>query len=144
LSAYPVVLRAAACLTLLLLLGLSGCGKSGATITGEVNYKGKRVPSGRVTFYDAEGKVARQSGIRDGKYTITDFPPGEATITVQTPRPAGKAIAPKGLKVSASGGQAGAAAAEPVAIPSKYGKRQDTPLRYTVKPGEQSHDITLE
>jgi hypothetical protein len=134
----------------LLLLGLSGCGgQPTATITGEVTYKGKLVPSGRVTFYDAGGKVARESGIRDGKYTITDFPVGEATITVQTFRPSkGKVDRPKGVNVpvpgGGEGGEAGTAKGEYRAIPSRYGTREGTPLRYTVKPGEQTHDIPLD
>ena len=139
--------RLAACLGPLLLAGLAGCGSAPATIKGEVHYKGKPLPAGRVTFFDADGKNARSSGIRDGAYAITDFPPGPATITVQTFPPAkGKAEIPKGLGIptpEGSEGQPADAKGAYVRIPPRYGKREATDLHYTVAPGEQTHNIDL-
>jgi hypothetical protein len=131
----------------LLLVVLSGCGAATATIKGEVKYKGKPLPSGRITFFDAEGKNAKSAGIYNGAYTISDFPAGPATITVQTFAPAkGKVEIPKGVGIPMPEGVAGQPAdakGEYVRIPQRYGVREATDLHYTVTAGEQTHDIDL-
>jgi hypothetical protein len=148
-SAYMLrtLARLAPSLVPILLLGLSGCGTPTVTIKGEVKYKGKLLPAGRVTFYDADGKNAKSSGIHDGAYTITDLPAGPATITVQTfPPPKGKVALPKGVAVPMPEGvteQPAGARGPYVRIPPRYGAPRATDLHCTVTPGEQTHNIDL-
>jgi hypothetical protein len=67
-----------------LLLGTAGCASNG-TISGKVLYRGKPLPGGTVTFLPAGGKGAFNSEIQqDGSYNLTQVPPGEVTIIVET------------------------------------------------------------
>jgi hypothetical protein len=110
---------------------LSGCGASKGTVTGEVKYKDKAVPNGKVTFYTEDGKNAKDSPIIEGRYTISDFPPGPAVITIQT-FPPGKDS--KGNSPSTS---------QFVKLPEKYASRTQTDQKYTVTAGSQTHNLDL-
>lgn len=67
-----------------LLAAICGCGGSNAgSVSGTVTYDGKPVTGGTLVFYSDTGSYS--AGIRpDGTYSITDMPPGEMTVTVET------------------------------------------------------------
>jgi hypothetical protein len=132
----------------LVLTLLCGCGEGPGTVVGEVRYNGKPLPAGRVTFYSQpDARHAQAADIRDGTYTIQKFPPGPVVITVETFRPSqGKPVIPKGVTAlpSGAGGQDAPRRWQYVPIPHSYRDRERTGLKYTVTPGQQTHDITIE
>jgi hypothetical protein len=65
---------------LLWLALVSGCGTRVATVSGTVNYRGEKVPSGTITFIS--GSTLCQAEIQNGRYEVESVPPGEAVITV--------------------------------------------------------------
>jgi hypothetical protein len=149
----------------LALVLLVGCG-SKASVSGRVLYRNKPLPGGWVTFRLVNSSAPAVSAPLDeeGHYEVT-LPPGEVEITVdnrelQPPPPdrgpAGPAL-PSGVKLPPgvkppetkpppptqeppSDKPAGAY----VPIPPKYYEFDTSGLRYTVKPGAQTHDIELE
>jgi hypothetical protein len=136
---------------LVLLLWAAGCGSGPAkgTISGQVLYDKKPLPFGQITFYTEDGSTARSASIIDGKYTIKDFPVGQAVITVRTvPPPQGQPKLPDpklGLPPEGVSGQNPPPAVNRpyVPIPQRYGVREQSGLRYTVQPGEQTYNIEL-
>lgn len=129
---------------------LSGCGQSVGTITGEVKSKGKVVQFGRVSFYSDDDKHVKQSPIKDGTYTITDFPVGSVHITVEgVPPPSkSKVEVPKGLNIKGPNTPRPDEAStdvkmEYVPVAHEYSNRKQTPLTYTVTTGQQKKDLDL-
>jgi hypothetical protein len=111
----------------------SGCGEKVGTISGEVKLKDKAVAEGTISFLSQVGKKKSVQGpIKDGKYTVSNVPVGDAIITIQGP----PAKVPFGTKVTPT-------KAKP-AIPPKYADPKTSGLKYTVVAGEQEHPITLE
>jgi hypothetical protein len=76
-----------AVLSLVLLLGVIGCSKSG-TVTGKVIYdhpeKGKvTIPMGTITFHPETGTSVTVE-IVDGEFSAKKIPPGSVAVTVST------------------------------------------------------------
>jgi hypothetical protein len=149
----PLVLR----IGCLLILGLAttGCGRGTATVSGRVTYKGRPLPSGTVTIYDADSSVRTGQIAPDGTYVITEIATGSAAITVATtpPLPARELLhitkpppdptnPPKVSQVKASGRSE--TAGRYVPIPARYRKLGESGLRYTVRRGNQTFDIDLQ
>ena len=132
------------------LLCLSGCGKKAkATVNGKVRFNQNPLTAGTVTFIDADGHSGSGTIKSDGSYTVTDAPVGEATITVFTPPPS---VAAQGQRMPAHKGmpkeflppgQDQGRAVPTVSVPEKYQKKESSPLKFTVTPGSQNHDIDL-
>jgi hypothetical protein len=158
------ILRLACCCCLGcgLLTLIGGCGKSAksaehAEVTGKVLFQGKPLPGGQVKFVAVNGGFA-SSGIIDenGNYQI-NAPVGEVAIAVDNSMfepPGGGGKAAKG----AAAGNAPKKMEHPtrpdsepekpikgrwVSIPFSYYDPQQSGLKYTVKPGSQTHDIEL-
>jgi hypothetical protein len=135
---------------LILILGaaLAGCQGKG-TITGQVNFDGKPLPSGRVTFLSEEGNhETKSSAITNGKYLIENFPPGLARISVETfdPGSVESVPLPEGVPSMPAEQIKGKAAGKPgefIPIPKAYSQPDKSGLTYTVEPGKQDHDIAL-
>jgi hypothetical protein len=71
-------------LSLVLLVGVIGCSKSG-TVTGKVIYDGQPIPVGTVTFIPEDSsKKAVQAEIDGGVFKAERVPPGPVTVTVST------------------------------------------------------------
>jgi hypothetical protein len=152
-----------------LLLGTAGCASKG-DITGKVLYRGKPLPGGTVTFLPAGGKGAYVSPILgDGSYSLTQVPPGEVKIVVETesrnPAPQGnsqaaakartymemmqkkmeeemqkrKQVMPPGRRIV----PLPPSKEEYVPIPAQYKDPDKSGLTYTVTGGKQTHDIEL-
>ncbi|MGH7170412.1 MAG: carboxypeptidase-like regulatory domain-containing protein [Gemmataceae bacterium] len=116
------------------LVVVAGCGGGQGKVTGTVNYRGKPLPNGTVSFFDKDNKVVGTSSITDGKYTIRNVLPGSVKITVamaplSPPTPAGAKDIP--------------ATIESISIPSKYDLPDQSGLTYEIKPGSQEHPIDL-
>jgi hypothetical protein len=148
-------------LTILLasaVLVAAGCGGKGPKnrITGKVTLNGQPV-KGRVVFIGSDGKE-KEAGIGPGgSYDLSDPPLGEVSILVKAPeKPAGAAPEEKKPIVPNFGkgdkgktdvpGTVGTGADEgAVNPPAKYGKKDTSPLKHTVKGGSKEvHDIPLE
>src|SRR5438046_4965070 len=80
--------RALACLPLILLTTLSGCGGETATLSGKVTYRGRPVTSGSIIVVHEDG-TARVGVIEpDGTYAVEGVKRGRVKIGVFSPDPA--------------------------------------------------------
>jgi hypothetical protein len=139
---------------LLLLAGaLAGCGgKSRATVSGAVSYKGKPVTSGEVVFLCQDGKAAVRAAIGpDGSYTAQNVPVGPAKLGVDNPAPAGgaqtavgKSPARKAPANDPEVQEMKEKASHYVATPPRYTDPKQSGLSYSVTAGTQKHDIALQ
>jgi len=128
---------------LLLAVGLlaSGCGRHAAKVSGDVKLGDRPLTSGVVTYtpvksgpsaygnVSAEGRYALQTGAEKG------LEPGDYTVTVAanaTPEEA----ANMGIKVARAG-------IMPLLTPLIYADIRTSPLKVTVKPGQQTIDLAL-
>jgi hypothetical protein len=160
-TAKPVIRLAGCCFLLGLITSLGGCGTNvqheveHAEVSGKVLYEGKPVPGGQVGFVTVSGGFAASGNIdENGNYEIKS-PVGEVIITVTNSMlqsgGGGKGGAKKGgggkpKDLPHPGKQSGEAKAVEghwVQIPSKYSDASSSDLRYTVKPGPQTHNIEL-
>jgi hypothetical protein len=146
-------------LFLLTTLAAAGCSKPKCTVSGKVLYKGAPLKGGIVTFINDDGYSQPGTISEDGSYTIRGIHPGEVKITVETEsvkptmeekRGASKhpyqAPKPPGGEEDLSGYQpknVSDRAKRYVRIPEKYGKAEESTLKFTVERGEQSFDITV-
>jgi hypothetical protein len=126
-----------------------GCGPSIGTVSGKVTYKGKPLTSGTVSFLGANNTTVQSPIDSEGKYSVK-MAPGAAKITVSVPTPSAVPSGAKMMDPSKMGApdkappSAEAAKEKPIKLPSKYSDGNNTPLTYTVKPGVQEHDISLD
>ncbi len=146
------------CLGLLIGLGCGGGGKKApAKVTGKVTYKNAPVTGGTISFHTSDTGVYSTSLTPEGTYTGIDWPAGEMIVTVDTESlnpatkkqdyvggrgggaPGGKAMkispAPEGFQQAAKGTY--------VKIPSKYAKKDTSPLKATLKAGQQEVNFDL-
>ena len=120
----------------------AGCGQPG-TITGQVTFDGKALPSGRIVFLCEGGDKPVITGqIKDGRYEITSAPAGRAVVTVATyeykvtPVP-NSPVGPTGLPGEDERGGAY------VPIPIRYGDAGQSGLSLEIVGGEQTKDFHL-
>lgn len=138
----PVRLLAALPL-LAAIIWTAGCGGGkGATdsVQGKVTMDGKPV-SGEITFVCSDGKEFKSPLALDGGYFITAPAKGEAKIGIKG---MSTGAAPKKPDTKGGGelpGMGGAASG--VAPPAKYADPAKSGLTYTIKGGNETHDITL-
>jgi hypothetical protein len=127
-------------ITVLALLGLSGCGGTyDATVAGIVKLDGKALPRGLVGFHpvsagpsayaviDENGgyavRTGRESGLPPGEYCVTvsaNEPPAMERTADGNPPPPGKSI-----------------------TPVWYRTKQASGLKFTVKPGRNEINLEL-
>ena len=106
-------------------------------VSGKVYLGEQLVNYGNVAFVNATGKAMRSVIYPDGTYNIRHPPLGEMKIVVMTGNPPVPAAA------------AGAKSGPPpnfklIVLPESYNSEETTPLRYTVKEGQQSFDIKMQ
>jgi hypothetical protein len=130
---------------------LPGCGKPKATVKGKVTFNNQPLSAGSVAFIDGKGHTGSGTIKSDGTYVVNDAPVGDVTIAVETPRvprgPVNMAKPPPGVKgmpkeMLPPGYEEG----KPVRIvpaPEQYSKAETSPLKFTVQPGSQDHNIEL-
>jgi hypothetical protein len=155
----PHSIRACGVLLLLGLLPFTvGCGpnlRARATVKGKVTFANQPVTAGSVTFYGRDNLLGSATIDKDGNYVMKDAPLGEVKITVTVPTlpPGGiermkMGPAKEGKSVDPSGsGKAiaimGTMPDRYVPVSEKYAKVATSGLTYTVKKGEQTHDIIM-
>jgi hypothetical protein len=145
-------MRKLLCLLLgLLFLVVLGCSPSVGTVNGTVSYKGTMLKGGTVTFLAPDGKAASCEIKEDGHYTVDKVPTGPVKISVETKSLAVSARAPSYSPppgVTPPGGYKPPDRAEKakryVPIPETYSDPEKSGLSYTVKPGMQDYNITLQ
>jgi hypothetical protein len=129
---------------------LSGCKKNApgsAKVSGKVLY-GKDAPLrfGLVQFYTEAGMVGESAIRADGSYSIAGLPEGAVKICVQAKR---RDVLMKEWLYKDSGEKPGDQPAPTETsrlmdkLTEKYGNVETTPLRFTVRGGEQHYDIVL-
>ncbi len=147
-----MLLRAPRCFRLAALLVLAaaagGCGKSTATLSGTVTYRGRPVTSGEVVFLAEGGAASVHAPIGpDGRYTVKGVPRGTANVAVDNPPPSWYATPgwrlPAALANDPEVRDARALAAHYVPTPPRYRDPNQSGLTCTVGRGSQSHDIAL-
>ena len=140
-------------------LAAFGCGEAGppplAKVHGKVTYQGKPLTAGSVLFvpvapkeegsrdYPAGGQIGQ-----DGSYELTTVNPGDGAAVgdhkVVVISMTGGAESPTGFyDGSAPQAKPTKSATLKSAIPAKYAAPETTPLSFTVKPGDNAHDIDL-
>jgi hypothetical protein len=153
LSAIPRRFVRCCALALTLVIPLSaGCGanKGKAVVTGTVTYKGKTLKAGIVSFQTADNRVGSARIDATGHYAVNDAPVGEAKITVTMPSaPLATGKPPGGMAMKPPPGMEPpkeTTSSDPrdyIPLPPKYAALNTTDLTFTVKSGENTHDITL-
>jgi hypothetical protein len=143
------------CSPLWLLVLAAGCSHQArsvphASVSGKVIYKGRPLPGGRVTFVTVNGGFAASANIHeDGAYKV-DAPVGDVQISVDNSmllRKRGTPTRPpqsEEMMKRSGGGEKDPIKGHYVDLPSKYATADTSGLTYTVQPGEQTHDITLQ
>jgi hypothetical protein len=135
--------RLAALLVAAASVGVLGCGKKTATITGTVTYNNKPVTSGEVIFLSQDGHASAHAPIHaDGSFTVTNAPVGPVQVAVDNPPPTK-------VQVTSKNGndpevrEARQQAAHYVATPLKYRDPKQSGLHFDARPGSNEYDITL-
>jgi len=141
---------------LLLVLPLSlvfvlGCGKTKtkhADVSGTVTYKDQPVTAGTVTFH-TEGGIFPCPIKADGTYSVSQLPPGDMVVTIETESANKNKKTPK-----YGGGRPGMVSPMPEdrpqpevgayrKIPARYADKKKSGLNVTVTDGPQKHDFDL-
>jgi hypothetical protein len=133
-------------------VGCAGGGKFPAKASGRITYKDQTIKAGSMNFHSSSGPSF--AGVIDlnGTYTATDLPAEEMVVTVETesvnPDP-GKKKGAQQSREAKMGGQKAPPGAGPspnelyVEIPKKYSDPKTSPLKTTLKRGNNSYDIVL-
>jgi hypothetical protein len=149
-------------LATLVFLGASGCAPPTGSISGTINYKGKSLPYGRVTFVCADGTVVSGKIDSDGTYLIPQAPAGPARVAVRcleeampvlvsvdpSGLPGGKGMdasvhAPRGPMMIQST-EKPTSRPKPMRIPDHFQQAEKSGLTYEIRKGDQTYDIKLE
>ncbi len=148
-------------LVLLAALGVTGCGGTDGTISGQVTYQGRPLPNGAIEFRfvspSGDQVDFRTTGIVDGAYRLEHAPLGKALIAVKTGKSEIKSNPmPHRMPTFKIKGTRSPAASPPrpteshpinpdfVAIPAKYAKPETSGLEINVSAGSNTKNIELE
>ena len=132
---------------LVLAAAAGGCGRSTATLSGTVTYRGRPVTSGEVVFLAEVGTATAHAPIGpDGHYTVKGVPRGTVKVAVDNPPPSWYATGQRLPAVLANDPEvreARARAAHYVPTPPRYRDPNQSGLTHTVEKGSQAYDIAL-
>ena len=129
---------------LALVTAASGCGGSRASVSGRVTLDGKPLDHGTVAFQPTGGGPVGYGTIRSGgSYSIQTgqqqgLAPGQYVVTVQSVAQLAEAqrqVAVSGTMSEATG---------QLLTPPRYASRDMTPLRFQVKPGDNTIHLELQ
>lgn len=156
LSLRTAVRRMGAVVVVAAALSICGCGNIGkSTVSGRVEYFGKVLKGGNVTFVKPGYGTASGPIKDDGTYTVAGVPLGTVKVCVETkslaPKSSGKAFnytPPKGAQLPGgydpnAGGNSEETAKRYVKIPDKYGDPEQTDLTLEVTGPTMTYDILL-
>src|ERR1700730_9856011 len=131
----------AACLLVIGLCLLPGCGKS--EVSGRVTVQGEPIADGQIVFIAEDGHLD-SAPIQDGAYLVRRPPLGKVKITVTStppafnnPRAAGSGKPDRFPKPETNPNS------KFVPVPPKYADEKTTDLTYEVTSGTQEHNIDL-
>jgi hypothetical protein len=132
-----------------LYLGLAcialGCGPRRVQVTGTVRFKGKPLPSARVSFFSPDNQVESAFVETDGTYTMARALVGPTNVTVQTPgRPPGPPFDMPQSKMGPPGHAERIPAGQYVPIPHRYADPKTSGLTCQVEKHGQVYEINLE
>jgi hypothetical protein len=134
----------AACLLVIGLCLLPGCGKS--EVSGRVTVQGEPIADGRIVFIAEDGHLD-SSPIQDGAYLVRRPPIGKVKITVTSTPPAFNNPRAAGSGKPERFGNHKVPETDPnrkfVPVPFKYSDEKTTDLTYEVTSGKQEHNIDL-
>lgn len=114
-----------------------GCGKPVSYVTGQVTMEDKPLPGGGIAFHPVDrGPAAYGTLDSDGRYSLSvgdagGLPPGEYIVTVVGMGPLPPLLA-DGTQMPGK-----------VLTPTRYGDRERSDLRASVKPGTNEINFTL-
>jgi hypothetical protein len=134
-----------ACLGLLALALLPGCGQQSATVSGSVTYDGEPVASGMVTLQPADGKGPTAGGpIVNGRYKVENVKPGPKVVRVEAVKAvpfarSSEEMARRAAENKARGDGTGIIDRADVIPADAEGNNALVELR----PGSQEHDLHL-
>jgi hypothetical protein len=142
------------CLTLTA-IGLSGCGRGTARVSGMVRFQGKTVTSGVVEAAGADNRLYVADITAEGTYTFADLPAGSVRFLVISPEPTnGARLTPPRKGPPTKIPERAKKEATPPRPPSDSGKWFPLPERYTtfdtsgleavLQAGANHHDLNLE
>jgi hypothetical protein len=110
---------------------LAGCAGQGQ-VSGKVQYKGKPLPAGTITFFDRKNNAVSSAIGPDGGYAVEKVAAGPVKVSVVTPMP----IYMPGDKPPPG--------PPPPTLPAKYYDREKSGLDFEVKTGAQTRDFNLD
>jgi hypothetical protein len=147
----PVRRAACYCLSIGLLTALAGCGSNQRSVehvevSGTVFFEGQPLPGGHVSFVAIKGGFGSPGIIDENGHYQIKAPVGEVEIGVsnrmlQDSGGAEGAVSPREKKGKTQKGQR--VKGRWINIPPGYADPHTSGLKYTVKPGSQTHDIQL-
>lgn len=107
-------------------------------VSGVVKYDGKEIEDGGITFFPADGKGPSGGGtIKNGKYTATKIPAGNAKVVITGSKVVGK------KKVYDTPDSPERPITQEL-LPKKYSEKETSELTFEVKRGanEKNWDLT--
>lgn len=121
----------------------AGCGAPTGTLTGKVTYDGKPVAGGAVSFCPVkDGRPYHGPIDKDGNYTVTGVPLGEALVCLSPSPDFSPAVAmEKSGKRTEADGSASGVPQRP--FPAKYEDPRTSGFKVTVKAGDNPFDIPM-
>jgi hypothetical protein len=145
-SAWPQRTCLSFVLASLLLATAVGCGGVG-NVSGEVKVKDKPVLDGVIIFRQVSTKKAVSAEIKDGKYSATKVPTGEAVVLItgnlEPPAPPETKGKKKPDKKPKGGKDKGKEKETPPTVNPKYSNPKSA-MTYTVTSGDQEKDFILD
>jgi hypothetical protein len=122
-----------------------------ASVNGKVTLGGQPVTAGTVTFHTGKDDGKMDTGIGpDGTYSMAQRPVGDFTVTVET-----ESVNPEKKQQVYGGGKGkGMPMSQPppgfekpkgtyTKIPEKYTKKETTPFKVSLKPGNQTFNLEM-
>ena len=137
--------------SVVLFIGIIGCGGGPATVSGTVTYKGAPVTGGSITLhFDGDKPPAGGSIDGNGKYAIQSTTLGKASVSIETesqrsmmPKQTDIASPKDGMPPEVTKMPGGGAATVYVKIPEKYSDAKRSGLTWDVKSGQQTKNWEL-
>lgn len=107
-----------------------------AVVAGKVLCAGAAIKGGQVSFIMPDGQPYVSDIQADGSYRVDGVPVGDAIIIVIPPND-------EQARLQAMKERKALPAAPPPPFPAKYSDMTTSDLKYTVKPGENQHDVEM-
>ena len=125
------------------LLTLAGCGAGSGDLSGTVTYKDMALRQGTVVIAAADGSSLSGTIQDDGSYSVKNIPQGLAKIGVSSPDPKTVVVAQRKDKGAPKTQATAGDNSTWVPIPPKYSDAPSSGLTFTIKSGDNKHNIEL-